>query len=145
MEWLEVAPGGKSFRLAASGKKFIPWGFNYDRDYKMNLLEEYWVKDWNAVVRHFRLMKSLGANAIRLYLQFAPFMKSPTTPNRKSLDQLRKVVDLAERMGIYVDITGLGCCRVNKIPKWYTDMTEAQRWDVQARYWEEAIAQTCAG
>ena len=32
-----------------SGRPFVPWGFNYDRDYKMRLIEEYWDKEWNTV------------------------------------------------------------------------------------------------
>ena len=44
----------------------------------------------------FQEMKSLGANVVRIHLQFGTFMESPTKPRQSSLDQLARLVKLAE-------------------------------------------------
>lgn len=143
MEWLELSKDGKGFAGAASGRKFTPWGFNYDRDYKLRLLEEYWDAEWETVAEDFREMKELGANVVRIHLQAPKFMDGPETPNQKSLEQLGRLVELAEKTGLYLDVTGLGCFRKGDAPRWYSDCSEEQRWDAQARFWE-AVAARCA-
>ena len=47
-------------------------------------------------------------------------------------------------VGLYLDVTGLSCYRLDRIPAWYDALDEAERWEVQARWWEK-IAETCAG
>jgi sugar phosphate isomerase/epimerase len=143
MEWLQVSKDGRGFVGATSGQTFTPWGFNYDRDYKLRLIEEYWDAEWQTVADDFREMKELGANVVRVHLQFAKFMDGANTPNRKSLDQLGRVLELAEKTGLYLDITGLGCFRKGDVPRWYNEAAEEQRWAAQARFWE-AIAERCA-
>ena len=59
-----------------SNRPFHPWGFNYDRDYRMRLLEDYWQTEWPTVASDFAEMKQLGANVVRIHLQFAKFMNS---------------------------------------------------------------------
>jgi hypothetical protein len=49
---------------------------------------------------------------------------------------------LAEETGLYLDVTGLGCYKKEDVPSWYNSLSEGQRWDVQARFWEE-VAQVC--
>jgi hypothetical protein len=133
----------KAFVMGAEGKPFIPWGFNYDRDFKMRLLEEYWETEWSSVEQDFREMKDLGANVVRIHLQFAQFMDAPDRPNEKNFAQLQKLVRLAESTGLWLDLTGLGCYRKQDVPPWYDDLTEQQRWDAQARFWEE-VSRRCA-
>lgn len=142
LEFIQVSKDGSHFAFAGSHSKFTPWGFNYDRDFSGRLLETYWLKEWDAVVRHFGEMKALGANTVRIHLQVSRFMKSEREPNRESLDQLARLVTLAEKTGLYLDVTGLGCYDKKDVPQWYNDLGEAQRWDVQARFWE-AVAGTC--
>jgi hypothetical protein len=141
--WVEVGKDGKGFVLSPSGRAFIPWGFNYDRDFRFRLIEEYWTTEWPTVEQDFREMKQLGANVVRVHLQFAKFMTSPDKPNEANLDRLRQLVQLAERTGLYLDVTGLGCYRKQDTPAWYDAMAEKDRWAAQARFWE-AIARTCA-
>jgi len=88
-------------------------------------------------------MKSLGANVVRIHLQVGKFMKSKREPNRQSLAQLARLLQLAERTGLYLDVTGLGCYKRTEVPPWYNDLNEAQRWDVQSRFWG-AVAETCS-
>src|SRR5438046_1757413 len=50
---------------------------------------------------------------------------------------------MAQRTGLYVDVTGLGCYDKKDVPQWYNELNEGPRWEVQARFWE-AVAQTCS-
>jgi hypothetical protein len=144
MELIRPSDDGSGFIRAGSGAKFLAWGFNYDHDDPGRLLEDYWHKEWPTVVEDFKEIKALGANTVRIHLQTAKFMQTPTEPNKASLEQLARLVELAEEIGLYLDITGLGCYHKKDVPEWYDAMDEAARWDVQARFWE-AIAKMCAG
>jgi hypothetical protein len=139
-DFIRVSDDGRGFEFSESKAKFVPWGFNYDHDADFRLLEEYWIEEWEAVEGDFAEMKALGANTVRIHLQVSHFMKSA---NRKSLDQLARLLKLAEKTGLYLDVTGLGCYRKADVPGWYNELDETQRWAVQARFWE-AVAQTCS-
>jgi len=80
---------------------------------------------------------------VRIHLQVAKFMDGPAEPNEASLGRLARLVKLAEQTGLYLDLTGLGCYHKHDVPAWYDALSEAERWDVQACFWE-AVAQTCA-
>ena len=88
-------------------------------------------------------MKQLGANVVRVHLQFGKFMDGPDKPNEHALGLLAKLVDLAERQRLYLDLTGLGCYHKKDVPAWYDALTEQARWDAQARFWT-AVAARCA-
>ena len=143
-EPIAISADGRSFALAESHKPFVPWGFNYDRDYKFRLIEDYWDKEWDTVVADFHEMKRLGANTVRVHLQFGRFMDAPDRPNAAALDRLEKLVSLAEKTSLYLDLTGLGCYRLKDQPAWYAQTTEPERWTAQAAFWG-AIAKRCAG
>ncbi len=144
MEWVRVSKDGRGLVLDSSGKPFVPWGFNYDHDDAGRLIEDYWESEWPAVERHFAQMKRLGANVVRVHLQFGKFMTAPDRPDEKNLDRLGKLVALAEKTGLYLDVTGLGCYHKKDVPAWYDQLPEQGRWDAQARFWE-AVARRCAG
>lgn len=137
-----LSKDGRHFVHSGSGLPFKVWGLNYDHDASNRLLEDYWKEEWNAVVDHFRQMKELGANAVRIHLQLGKFMTSPQEPDQGSLEQLSRLLKLAEDTGLYLDITGLGCYRKEDVPQWYNELEEARRWEVQARFWE-AVAEKC--
>jgi hypothetical protein len=141
-EFIRVGKDGRHFAFSGSGSDFRPWGFNYDHDASNRLLETYWIKEWNAVEGDFEEMKQLGANTVRIHLQVSQFMKSAKEPNRKSLEQLARLLTLAEKNGLHLDLTGLGCYDKKDVPRWYNKLKEGQRWAVQARFWE-AVAETC--
>ncbi len=143
LELIRPSEDGSGFVRTGSGAKFLAWGFNYDHDDPGRLLENYWHQEWPTVVEDFKEIKALGANTVRIHLQTEKFMQTPTEPNKASLDQLARLVELAEQTRLYLDITGLGCYHKNDVPEWYDAMDEADRWDVQARFWE-AVAKTCA-
>jgi hypothetical protein len=127
-----------------NGKPFIPWGFNYDHDETGRLLEDYWDKEWPKVEKDFAAMHGLGANVVRIHLQFAKFMADRDAPNGKALERLGQLAKLAEKHRLYLDLTGLGCYHKKDVPDWYDNLSESDRWDAQARFWA-AIAKTCAG
>lgn len=143
LEFIHVSKDGRHFVLSDSGAEFRPWGFNYDHDAANRLLETYWINEWGAVAGDFAEMKQLGANTVRIHLQVSRFMKSAVETNRESLDQLSRLVALAEKTGLYLDVTGLGCYDKKDVPAWYSQLDEKERWAVQARFWE-AVAAVCA-
>ncbi len=143
MQWVRVSDDRHGFVLARSGRPFVPWGFNYGHDENGRLLEDYWEKEWGKVEADFREMKQLGANVVRIHLQTGKFMLAANQPNEANLERLGRLVATAEKLGLYLDITGLACYRKKDVPKWYDDLGERQRWDVQARFWE-AVAERCA-
>jgi hypothetical protein len=142
MPFVQVAKDKKSFILEPSGQPFTPWGFNYDHDTKGRLIEDYWDKEWE-VQAHFGQMKKLGANIVRIHLQFGKFMSAADQPNELALERLTKLVALAENVGLYLDLTGLGCYHKKDVPAWYDKLSETERWEAQAGFWE-AIAGRCA-
>jgi hypothetical protein len=138
-----VTTDKKGFVRESTGVPFIPWGFNYDHDTKGRLLEDYWNDEWPTVETHFREMHELGANVVRIHLQFGKFMDGPNDPRRQSLDQLARLLRLAEQERLYLDLTGLGCYHKADVPMWFDALPEEERWQTQARFWQ-AIAETCA-
>lgn len=154
---VRLAPDGQGFLLAESGAAFTPWGFNYDHDPDGRLLEDYWLDEWATVAQDFAEMQALGANAVRVHLQFnrfvryvppadasAPFDAAHVQPDESSLAQLARLLELAAEQGLYLNLTGLGCYHAQDVPAWYDALSEADRWAAQVRFWE-VIAQACAG
>ncbi len=142
MPTVHVSDDKQSFVLHPTGKQFVPWGFNYDHDRDGRLLEDYWDKEWKTIEADFAEMKQLGANVVRIHLQFGKFMKDAKTPIPASLRRLDNLINLAEDTGLYVDLTGLGCYHKNDVPAWYDKLDEAERWGAQAAFWE-AVARIC--
>lgn len=142
LQRIEVSSDGSSFVLSESGRRFTPWGFNYDHDREGRLIEDYWNDEWETVVEDFHEMKTLGANVVRIHLQFGRFMDSPDAPNQDSLDQLKRLLRLAESEAIYLDLTGLGCYHKADVPAWYDALDEEERWDSQAVFWA-SVAECC--
>ncbi len=144
LEFIRISPDGGGFEGATSGERFLPWGFNYDRDDEGRLIEDYWESDWPRLEGDFREMKELGANVVRVHLQFGKFMKSVDEPDERALERLGRLLKVAEGVGLYLDVTGLGCYHKADVPEWYDALSEQGRWEAQARFWE-AIATKCAG
>lgn len=141
LEPIILADGGKGFVFASSQAPFIPWGLNYGNNGR--LIEDFWDAEWDTIVSDFREMKALGANVVRVHLQFGKFMRSPSVPDEPALQKLQLLIELAERTQLYLDVTGLACYRKGDVPRWYDALEESARWGAQAAFWE-AVAQTCA-
>lgn len=143
LEPIRVSDDGTHFVRGETGERFVVWGVNYDHDDAGRLLDEYWIEHWPTVVEDFREIRELGANCVRVHLQFGEFMDSPERPSAAALKQLAKLVQIAERTGLYLDVTGLACYHKQNIPEWYDALNEADRWAAQAVFWQ-AVAKTCA-
>jgi hypothetical protein len=143
MDFIRVAADKRGFELATSGRAFAPWGFNYDHDEEGRLIEDYWGRQWPKIEEDFAEMKRLGANVVRIHLQFGKFMEAADKPNKAALDQLGRLLTLAEKTGLYLDLTGLGCYHKRDVPAWYDALGEGDRWAAQARFWE-AVAERCS-
>jgi Cellulase (glycosyl hydrolase family 5) len=141
MERIVVARDSHGFITAESKQPFLPWGFNYGNHGR--LMEDFWNTDWQTFADDFRKMKALGANVVRVHLQYGKFMSGPDQPNPVEFKQLSRMLRLAEKTGLYLDITGLACYRPGDTPKWYDAMDERQRWAAQSNFWS-AVAATCA-
>lgn len=144
MEWVKLSSDQRKFISAESGAVFRPWGFNYDHDAQGRLIEDYWDQEWSAVESDFSEMKKLGANVVRVHLQFGKFMVSPREPNSQALERLKKLLRLAEEQGLYLNLTGLGCYHKEDVPGWYDQLSEQERWAAQASFWSN-VAKTCSG
>ena len=134
LERIRVSDDGTHFVTADSKQRFVVWGVNYDHDNDSHLLEDYWAEKWPAIEEDFAEMKALGVNVVRIHLQFEKFMDTPERTNEDSLGRLGDLVHLGERTGVYLDLTGLACYLEKRVPQWYTDMGDADRWTVQARF-----------
>ncbi len=142
LEWIRPSDDKTHFVGTQSEKRFVVWGVNYDHDDSDRLLEDYWEAEWNSVLEDFQEIKALGMNVVRIHLQLAKFMDAPDRANQENLARLGKLVQYAEEIGLYLDITGLGCYHKHDVPEWYDQMGESARWDVQAEFWR-AVAEVC--
>jgi hypothetical protein len=70
-------------------------------------------------------------------------MDTADQANTEALDRLAKLVKLAEELGLYLDVTGLACYHKNNIPDWFDTLSESERWNVQAKFWE-SVARVCS-
>ncbi|QNN25511.1 glycoside hydrolase family 5 protein [Planctomycetales bacterium ZRK34] len=143
LQRIVVSQDGRHFVGERTGQRVVIWGVNYDHDHEGRLLEDYWYDQWPIVVEDFHEIKALGANAVRVHLQVGRFMIGPDAVNERAIQQLARLVKLAERIGLYLDITGLGCYHKADVPAWYDTLSEHDRWEVQATFWQ-AVAGVCA-
>ena len=135
LEWIRVSDDRTHFVGATTGWRVVLWGVNYDHDERGRLIEDYWHPEWAKVAADFAEIKALGSNVVRVHLQLAKFMDTAEKPNAANLARLGELVRLAERTGLYLDVTGLGCYHKPDVPAWYDAPDVAARWEVQARFW----------
>jgi hypothetical protein len=139
METVKVAPDNKGFVLAPSGDRYIPWGHNYA---SVDLMERL-TKDPARVEREFAEMKAAGTTVARIHPELPQIMLGPDKADPKALEQLQKLLKIAEKSGIYLKITGLASYQIKDRLAWYDSLAEQDRWKAQAFFWE-TIARTCA-
>src|SRR3989442_13511059 len=103
MERIVVLPDGRGFVKAQSNQPFHPWGMNYGNAGR--LMEDFWGGEWDTLAADFHEMNALGANVVRIHLQFGKFMTAPDQPNQDALKQLARMLRLAEETGPYPELT----------------------------------------
>ncbi len=139
METVRIAPDKKGFILHPSGDRYVPWGHNYASVDIMNRLD----KDPERVEREFTEMKAAGTTVARIHPEMPRILTGPDKADPEALDQLKKVLKIAEKSDIHLKITGLACYKIKDRVDWYDSMDEQDRWKTQAFFWE-TIARTCA-
>jgi hypothetical protein len=128
--------------LVAGGERFRAWGFNYgigDRYPILSYFDRPTEPRLDELVADMREARALGANTLRVYLEIKAFMKGPNQPKRRAFAALAALLDKAEQLRIYLDLTGNLVWRAP--PAWYDALPEQARWAVQARFWRE-VART---
>ncbi len=131
--------------LIAAGERFRVWGFNYglrDRYPILRYFDRPTERRLHRVVADMRGARLLGANTLRVYLEIKAFMKGPSQPTRRALAALAALLDKAEQLHMYLDLSGNLVWRAP--PAWYDALPEQARWAVQARFWR-AVARTAQG
>src|SRR5438105_166512 len=88
IERIVVAPDGRGFVTEKTHRPFHPWGMNYGNAGR--LMEDFWNDDWKAFAEDFRKLKAMGANVVRVHLQYGKFMNSPDEANAQALKQLAR-------------------------------------------------------
>jgi hypothetical protein len=131
--------------LVAAGERFRAWGFNYGLRRRYPILRYFdrpTEQRLRRVVADMREARLLGANTLRVYLEIKAFMRGPNQPRRRALAALAALLDEAERLHVYLDLSGNLVWRAP--PAWYDALPEQARWTVQARFWR-AVARTAHG
>jgi hypothetical protein len=96
LEWIKVSSDNKGFVQARSGGPFIVWGVNYDHDRGGALIEDYWRDDLGNRGRGFQGNKSSRGHVVRVHLQLGRYMKTAKLLDQANLEQLAKLLKLAE-------------------------------------------------
>ena len=124
--------------LTAGGQPFIAFGFNYafggtyptlryfDRPTRARL---------RVVRRDFAEARRMGANTLRVFLEIGQFMADRRKPRTEALDAYERLLRIAERKGLYLDVSGNLSWRPGKRDRWYDRLDERDRWRTQARFW----------
>lgn len=139
METVKIAPDKTGFVLHPSGDRYIPWGHNYA---SVDIMERL-ANDPARVEREFAEMKAAGTTVARIHPEMPRILAGRDQADPRALEQLSRLLKIAENSGIYLKITGLACYKIKDRLAWYDAMDEQDRWRMQAFFWE-TIARTCA-
>ena len=138
MERVRVSDDHKGFVLDPSGKPFTPWGHNYGSVDILHRLE----KDKARVERDFAEIKAAGTSVARVHPEMPMLMLGPERMDPHGLELLGELLQIAEKNGIHLDVTGLACYAIKDRMAWYDVLDEAARWKAQAFCWEN-VAKAC--
>lgn len=138
MDTVRIATDGDGFILHPSGDRFVPWGHNYASvDIMLRLVDSP-----ERVEREFAEMKAAGTTVARIHPEMPHILVGPDQADPQALEQLKKLLEIAEDSGIRLMITGLACYKITERMAWYDAMTEQDRWKTQTFFWD-TIARTC--
>lgn len=128
-----ISPDGSNFILQKTSQDFNPWGMNYGH-YGI-LIKDFKDPEWDTLQSDFKKLKNMGANVVRIHIQYDEFMLSANDPNPRAISGYKRLLKIAQRTGLYLDITGLACYRPERRLGWYDSLNETNRWKAQARFW----------
>jgi hypothetical protein len=139
MDLVKIAADQKHFVLEPSGEPYVPWGHNYGSvDIMQRLAQEP-----ERVEREFAEMKAAGTTVARVHPEMPAFFQGPERIDAQAIERLRQLLSIAEKTGIYLQITGLACYKISGRMAWYDALDDEGRWKVQEFFWA-TIAETCA-
>ena len=143
LERIAIAPDAHGFVTATTRRTFHPWGMNYGNAGR--LLEDFWDCEWPTLETDLRELQALGANVVRVHLQFGKFLRAPDQPDRAALAQLARLLDARSRDRHLPRHHRAGLLPTGRRAAVVDDaMQEPARWAAQACFWS-AVAETCAG
>ena len=132
--------------LYAGHKPWRAWGFNWglgDHSPVIAYFDNPSSANLAVLACELRTARRLGANSMRVFLELQHVMQEPNTARPSALAALQRLLTLASREGVYLDITGNLAWRPHRAPDWYDQLSERARWQVQANFWR-AVAHTAA-
>jgi hypothetical protein len=139
MEFVKLSADQKGFVLDTSGDRYVPWGHNYSSVDLMQRLAQ----EPERVEREFADMQAAGTTVARVHPEMPAFFDGPDKVNSQAVERLRRLLTIAEKSGIYLQITGLACYKIDNRMAWYDALDDASRWKTQEFFWS-TIAETCA-
>jgi hypothetical protein len=139
MDFVKLSPDKKGFVLDPSGDRYIPWGHNYGSVDIMERLNQ----NPNRVERDFAEMKAAGTTVARVHPEMPAFFDGPQKVNAQAVDRLKQLLAIAEKSGIYLQMTGLACYKIDSRMAWYDDLDDVDRWKTQELFWS-TVAAICA-
>jgi hypothetical protein len=96
-----------------------------------------------VLTSELRTARALGVNSMRIFLELGQVMRTSMQARPETLAALGRLLAVAERQRIYLDITGNLVWRPARVPSWYDRLSEQSRWQAQANFWR-AVAHTAA-
>lgn len=156
MENIRVDPANPDqFAGATSGRRFYPWGGNWG---PTTMFEDWSSTSIATAVHDLKVARQVGLNVQRLFVQLPEILDPPDathpygTPNTTNLARLGQIIDVAAKLGVYIDLTGLAGPQGGDCPDqdvgtsgyqntdpacWYDVVTsEDDRWGAQAVFYE---------
>jgi hypothetical protein len=125
-------------RLYAGARPWRAWGMNWgvgDHAPVIAYFDHPTAANLAVLGTELGSARAIGANSMRIYLQLGQVMATPTRPREQTLAALQRLLALAQRNRVYLDITGDLVWRPSRAPRWYGRMSLQARWRVQARFW----------
>ena len=140
---IEIRPDGAKLVDTKNRDTFVPFGFNYFFIDDVDGVETF--PEREQLIREFAYARTiLNANTLRIHIDYFRLMATPTTPNMQYFNYLKMLISVAEETGIYLDLTGLACYDIDRIPQWYHALDEEAHWEMQAAFWA-TVARMGAG
>ena len=136
--FVRIAPDGRGF--AVDGKPWHPFGCNYF-DPHVGWAPKLWQRfDAEKVESHFRIMRDLGVNVVRVFLTAQSFFPEPPNLEPAALEKFDRMLAIARRYGIRLHPTGPD--HWEGYPAWRrTDfMAEPKALEAQVAFWKAFAA-----
>ena len=133
-------------QMYAGNRPWHAWGMNWgvnDHAPVIAYFDDPTAANLDVLRSELATARSMGANSMRIYLQLGQVMATATHTRWRTLAALRRLLALAQRDRVYLDITGDLVWRPSRSPKWYSRLSWQARWRVQALFWK-AVAHAAA-